>query len=240
MTAAQLPTGWADAVLGDIAEIIQGQSPPGSTYNELGAGIPFFQGKAEFGDLYPTAVKWTTAPTKIAERDNVLISIRAPVGPTNLAPGTCCIGRGLAAIRPRDGVLARYLLFGLRASVSSLARQGTGSTFQAISGQVLRAHPMPLAPPREQYRIVEAIETRFAKLDKTVEILKSIVGEDIASDGGRIGQLRRSILRGAFEGRLVPQNPNDESATALLDRINETCRAASKRPSRAQQNATGA
>ncbi len=96
---SQLPQGWVAAPLREFADIILGQSPPGRAYNADGRGLPFFQGKAEFGDLRPTVRKWTTEATRVAEADDVLLSVRAPVGPVNLAPTRCAIGRGLAALR---------------------------------------------------------------------------------------------------------------------------------------------
>ena len=93
------------AFLGDIAEVIAGQSPEGTSYNEFGQGLPLFQGKAEFGETHPIAKRWCSAPKKVAEAGDILISVRAPVGPTNIADVRCCIGRGLAAIRPH-GCLA--------------------------------------------------------------------------------------------------------------------------------------
>src|SRR5690242_6008982 len=149
-----------------------GQSPPSSAYNESGEGLPFFQGKAEFTDLYPVVRKWCTAPTKIAEADDILLSIRAPVGPTNLAPSLCCIGRGLAAIRPTNEIQVRYVLYAIRAFNSKLTQLGTGSTFEAVSGDVVRAFEIPLAPLSEQKRIVSAIEQQFARLDAGVAALK--------------------------------------------------------------------
>ena len=79
--------------MGEVAEIIMGQSPPSSTYNERGEGLPFFQGKAEFGELYPTPIKYCTSPTRIAEAGDVLIPVRAPVGNINLAKEKSGIGR---------------------------------------------------------------------------------------------------------------------------------------------------
>jgi len=98
-----LPEGWVLKKLNDVCNIIMGQSPPGNTYNKDKSGLPFFQGKAEFGVRYPTAVKWCSKPKKVAHKNDVLISVRAPVGPTNIASSECCIGRGLAAIRPLEG-----------------------------------------------------------------------------------------------------------------------------------------
>lgn len=192
----RLPNGWSLATLEEVCEVIPGQSPPGSSYNTRGDGLPFFQGKAEFGELYPKAVKWTTKPTKVAQKDDILISIRAPVGPTNLCPGDACIGRGLAALRPRRGVLARYVLYALRDNVQSLVEQATGSTFQAVSARQLRKHKIPLAPSSEQQRIVDEIEKQLTRLETgSTSLLQA---------AGKLRQQRASILSFASQGRLVP------------------------------------
>ena len=142
-----VPASWAVTTLGEACLVIQGQSPPGETYNTEGTGLPFLQGKGEFGDISPTAVKWCSAPTKNAEPDDVLISIRAPVGPTNLCLVRSCIGRGLAAIRPGGNIPSRFVLYGLRASEAALRAKATGTTFEAIRGEDLRSQsPPPPAP----------------------------------------------------------------------------------------------
>src|SRR3989304_4718599 len=115
-----------------------GQSPPSSTYNEDGKGLPFFQGKTEFTDLYPEVRKWCSSPNKTARKNDILLSVRAPVGPTNLAPSDCCIGRGLAALSPQKGVSNRYVLYAIRALENELAKLGTGTTFEAVSGKTVR------------------------------------------------------------------------------------------------------
>lgn len=160
--------GWKWTPLSQVAEVIPGQSPPGSSYNSNGEGLPFFQGKAEFGSLHPTTVKWCTEPRRIAQPGDVLISVRAPVGPTNLADQECAIGRGLAAIRARDGVPSRYLLYALRATVHELKQRATGTTFEAVSGADVRSHMIPLAPEIERPRIVAAIEEQLSRLDVAV------------------------------------------------------------------------
>ena len=91
--------GWIETTLGEICDINMGQSPPSSTYNTNKDGLPFFQGKAEFSDLYPVPNKWCSQPKKEAEKGSILISVRAPVGDVNIANRHCCIGRGLAAIK---------------------------------------------------------------------------------------------------------------------------------------------
>ena len=182
-------------------------------------GLPFFQGKAEFGPMSPTAVKWCTEPSKIAEVGDVLISVRAPIGPTNLSDMKCCIGRGLAAIRPHGQVPTRLLLYYLRHSEPLLASKATGTTFQAISGKQLRNHPIIVPPLPEQHRIVEAIESYFTRLDDAVATLERVQRN--------LKRYRASVLKAAVEGRLVTteaelaraEGRDYEPASVLLDRI---------------------
>ncbi len=134
MSQQPLPKGWRWEKLSHIADIIMGQSPPSSSYNDNGIGLPFFQGKAEFGDLYPVPQKWSSEPSKIAEPNDILLSVRAPVGPTNLTRETCCIGRGLAALRAKHNLHYMYLLYYLRWIEPELEmRSQPGSTFNAIT-----------------------------------------------------------------------------------------------------------
>lgn len=144
--------------LPDVTTIVMGQSPPGSTYNELREGLPFFQGKAEFGEVSPVPKKWCSAPQRVAEAGDILMSVRAPVGPTNLASERCCIGRGLAAIRADDCRLdGAYLRFFLRHVEPKLASMGQGSTFAAIGRAEIASLQIPLPPLDEQRRIVDLL-----------------------------------------------------------------------------------
>ncbi len=214
-----VPAGWKIAELDSVAGITLGQSPPSSTYNTVGDGLPFFQGKAEFGALSPTPVKWCSAPVRVAHPGDVLISVRAPVGPTNLADTECCIGRGLAAITPLGGMPSKYYLYYLRHSVEELVRQATGSTFQAINGKQLRAHTTLVPPLPEQRRIVETIESHLTRLDDAVASLERVQRN--------LERYRASVLKAAVEGRLVSteaelarQEGRDyETADVLLERI---------------------
>lgn len=94
-----IPSGWEVKPLSKIAILIMGQSPAGTTYNETGEGIPFYQGRTDFGFRFPKKRIYCSAPTRIAEKGDILISVRAPVGDINMANETCCIGRGVASIR---------------------------------------------------------------------------------------------------------------------------------------------
>jgi len=145
------------------ARIVMGQSPPSSSYNTTGEGLPFFQGKTDFGDLYPTVRMFCTEPGKIAEAGDILISVRAPVGPTNISPQKSCIGRGLAAIRAEKHTDTKYLLYFLRFYEPNLAEQGKGSTFSAVSRSDLEDICIPLPPLPEQQRIAEVL-TRADRL----------------------------------------------------------------------------
>ncbi len=153
--------------LGEVAIIIAGQSPPGSTYNEAGLGVPFFQGKADFGDLHPVARRWCTAPKKMAEMGDILISVRAPVGPTNIAKERCCIGRGLSAIRPDETVMLRdFVHWSIRHGEPDLVAKGQGSTFTAIRQKDLKSLLVPVFPLQEQRRIVAKIEELMGLCDQ--------------------------------------------------------------------------
>jgi len=191
-----LPHGWTTAALQDIADVIAGQAPPGSSYNKDGMGVPLYQGKTDFGDLRVEPPRiWTTKPSKCAEAGDVLLSVRAPVGPTNFAREDCAIGRGLAAIRGRGGIDQRYLLYAVRATVGQLEKQATGTTFAAIGSSVIRNHPIPIAPKAEQVRIVAVIEEQFSRLDAGVTALRRI----------RQGlyQMRAAVLNAAVSGQLT-------------------------------------
>ena len=156
--------GWMQVKLEDVCEIILSQSPPSSTYRKRPDGLPFFQGKADFGDVSPTPTTWCVKPHKIAEVGDILISVRAPVGPTNIANTRCCIGRGLAALRCRDSINRDFLLAGLKLYESAISRMGSGSTFKAITGKQLKALIIPLPPLSEQKRIAAILNDHMADI----------------------------------------------------------------------------
>lgn len=187
----EIPKSWVIVELGEVCEIIMGQSPPSSTYNTNKIGLPFFQGKKEFSDLHPIPEKWCNKPNKIAKPRDILISVRAPVGSTNIADQTCCIGRGLASIRYKYSHL--FVFYFLRLIQKSLDKKGTGTTFRAISGDVLKQTEIPIPPLAEQHRIVAKIEELFSSLDKGIESLKTAQEQ--------LKVYRQAVLKWAFEGR---------------------------------------
>jgi type I restriction enzyme S subunit len=176
--------------LKDCCTIIAGQSPESKYYNADGIGIPFFQGKADFGELYPTVRVYCSQPTKIAEKDDILLSVRAPVGATNLAPRKVCIGRGLTAIRPRSNLELKYLLYFFRYFQAQLQAKGTGTTFKAITQRIVRDIELPVPSLPEQKRIVEKIEELFSELDSGVKTLKKTKQQ--------LAVYRQAVLKAVF------------------------------------------
>lgn len=166
--------------LKDVCCINMGQSPDSKSYNEAKEGIPFFQGNADFGERYPITRVWCNAPTKIAEKDDILISVRAPIGALNYAKETCCIGRGLAAITPnKTKVSTEFIFWLLKGKNNELNSLGTGSTFKAISKKVLEETKVPDISLEKQtaysnileklYSIITHRRTQLEKLDLLVK-----------------------------------------------------------------------
>lgn len=98
----KLPRGWTVQPLRECFSLKMGQSPPSNTYNQQGEGIPFFQGRAEFGFRFPENRKFCTHPIRVAAHGDTLVSVRAPAD-MNVAREPCCIGQGIAALRHRSG-----------------------------------------------------------------------------------------------------------------------------------------
>ena len=137
--------------LSEMAEIIMGQSPDSKSYNELGNGLPFLQGKGDFGEKYTKVEHWTTLPTKTAKLNDVLMSVRAPVGPVNIASTDCCIGRGLCAIRAENGLTnSEFLYNALKVMEPEIALMGNGSTFKAINKKDVYSLLIPVASVQNQ------------------------------------------------------------------------------------------
>ena len=166
--------------LKDVCTINMGQSPSSDSYNENGHGVPFFQGNADFGERYPVTRKWCSTPTKMAAPEDILISVRAPIGAMNYAKEECCIGRGLAALTPnREKVAPEYIFWLLKGKNEELNCKGTGSTFKAIGRNILEETLVPNISLEKQtecaiilektYRVILSRKQQLQKLDELVK-----------------------------------------------------------------------
>lgn len=168
-------------MLKDVCSINMGQSPDSNSYNDEGIGVPFFQGNADFGKRYPVTRKWCSAPTKMAASEDILISVRAPIGAMNYAKEDCCIGRGLAALTPNKAkVSPEFIFWLLKGKNAELNSKGTGSTFKAIGRKVLEETLVPNLPLEKQLeyseileRVYGVIQARKEELQKLDELIKA-------------------------------------------------------------------
>jgi type I restriction enzyme S subunit len=162
----ELPKNWMWVNLDSYVLIVMGQSPDSTYYNNHKKGLPFYQGKSDFNNLYPTPRVWCEIPLKIAEENDILISVRAPVGSTNICQEKSCIGRGLAALRSIDNTNNFYLLYFLRAFEKKISEMGVGSTFKAISKTNLETFKIAVPPLNEQKRIVTKVDELMKLCDE--------------------------------------------------------------------------
>ena len=181
---------WTKGTLSDMANITMGQSPSGSSYNEHGNGIIFFQGRAEFGFRFPTVRLYTTEPKRMACANDTLMSVRAPVGDLNVAHTDCCIGRGLAAIHSKNNhqSFVLYTMFSLKKQLGVF--NGEGTVFGSINRNSL--NEMPLVIPSNEK--LEEFEVLVAPMDATIR--------NNYDEICRLEQLRDTLLPKIMTGEL--------------------------------------
>lgn len=197
-----VPKGWILSNLGKEFNITMGQSPSGSTYNEDGIGLPFFQGKTDFGFRFPSKRIYCTEPKRLAKRFDTLLSVRAPVGVVNLASTECIIGRGLAALRHKSGNIA-FTYY----SVSNLSDyfsifNGEGTVFGSINQKDLKQLPQ-ICPP-------EKLINKFEEFSGKWETMISVHCSEIES----LSNLRDTLLPKLISG--------EQSLEDLPDLANQT------------------
>ncbi len=186
--------GWREKTLGDVAEVIAGQSPEGKFYNTDGKGLPFYQGKKEFGERFigaPTI--WTSQITKVALEGDVLMSVRAPVGPVNFATQKSCIGRGLSAIRSGKDSDKNFLFYFLLSKQKEIIGS-EGAVFASINKKDIQSIEIAVPPLPEQQRIVEQLDWLRAETQR----LASIYQQKLTA----LEALKKSLLDQAFTGNL--------------------------------------
>jgi len=161
----EIPKGWKISNIAKDFNLVMGQSPPGFSYNEVGEGVVFFQGKTDFGNRFPKIRMFCTEPTRFAKKGDTLVSVRAPVGDVNFALQNCCIGRGLSAIRHKSGALSYtfYLMRNLKPIFESFEAEGT--VFGSMSKEGFEQIKI-ICPTTE---IVSMFENIIAPIDKKIE-----------------------------------------------------------------------
>ncbi|HFH9922116.1 TPA: restriction endonuclease subunit S [Streptococcus suis] len=160
----EIPEGWGVKLLGEICNIVMGQSPSGTSYNEIGEGIVFYQGSTDFGWRYPNVRQFTTAPTRYANENDILLSVRAPVGTLNIANETCCIGRGLAAINSKSGYNS-FLFQQMQLYKKEFQlRDATGTTFGSITKDDLFSLSMVIASENLMKRYENIVGKSYDKI----------------------------------------------------------------------------
>ena len=211
-----IPDTWKWVRLGDAFNLIMGQSPDGKSVSENSDGMEFHQGKVYFGEDYiQKSPQTTTAPTKLAEPNSVLLCVRAPVGIVNITDRELCIGRGLCDVIPLAGMNERFTLYLLRCFKDIFIKKATGTTFVAITGETVKNQVVPLPPLPEQKRIVTKIEEllpyvdRYATAYEKLEQFNAKFPED----------MKKSILQYAIQGKLVEQRPEEGTGEELYHQI---------------------
>ena len=167
----EIPQGWSNGVLSDVANITMGQSPDGSSYNEDGEGIIFYQGSTDFGLRFPDIRQYTTSPSRYANKGDILMSVRAPVGALNIANNDCCIGRGLSALSSKIGSITHlyYLMNDFRLKFEGMNSAGT--TFGSITKDELFSLPVIIP--------TKSVISEFEQVCEPIFDKQMIIGEEI-------------------------------------------------------------
>lgn len=155
--------------LKEFAIINMGQSPKGETYNTVERGMPFLQGRKTFGRIYPSIDTWTTNPIKIANKSEILMSVRAPVGDMNFANQEICIGRGLCSINAKNG-RNKYLYYILLNSMNDIKQKSTGTVFDSVNRNDLENLEFNFHSEKEQ----DKIENILGNIDIKIELNNEI------------------------------------------------------------------
>ncbi len=188
-----IPKGWEVKDLSEIANITMGQSPDGSSYNEIGKGTIFFQGSTDFNWRFPTIRQYTTQPSRFAKKGDILLSVRAPVGDMNIAPFDCCIGRGLACLNSKTGSDG-FLFYVMKYFEQIFNRRNSeGTTFGSITKDDL--HSLQVAVPSK---------TILAKFDAIVSNQSNLIFAK-SEENNQLTRLRDWLLPMLMNGQATVQ-----------------------------------
>jgi type I restriction enzyme S subunit len=186
----EIPKGWDPSNIGSEFYLTMGQSPPGKTYNETGNGLPFFQGRRDFGFRYPSNRVYCTAPQRLADHGDTLVSVRAPVGDINMAMERCCVGRGVAAVRHKSGSRS-YTYYAMHTLSNRFAHfEAEGTVFGAINKKQF-----------EELRWLSPAENLVGEFEKIVFALDEQI-EKNTNETATLNALRDTLLPKLISGEL--------------------------------------
>lgn len=170
----KIPSGWVWCKIEDIFKVVMGQSPNGDSVNHKFIGVEFHQGKLLFSQcIVEKSDVYTTSPTKLADKDSLLVCVRAPVGDVNITDREICIGRGLCALKPLSNLPLDYWFYAIKSLKAEFNKKATGSTFLAISALTIKNQVISLPPYQEQLRIVSKVNELFSQLDRIEKSLQA-------------------------------------------------------------------
>lgn len=187
----ELPEGWKKDTLGKHSKITMGQSPNSEDCNESGKGYPFLQGNADFGTLYPNPVFYCTKTQKIAKKEEILVSVRAPVGDLNIANQDYCIGRGLCSIRENKNMDRNFVYYSLVLFKGRLLNRMQGTTFEAVNSNDLFFWEINIPEKKEQ----ERISKRLKSIDQKIESEQTYLNKLLKMKTGLMQDLLTGKLR---------------------------------------------
>ena len=167
-----IPEDWKLAQLGDVANVIMGQSPKGTSYNTDGIGVALINGPTEFTEKYPVKMQWTTEPIRLCKANDLLLCVRgSSTGRMNIADDEYCIGRGVAAIRANTKANTEYLTYQIHLAIEKLLALSAGSTFPSVDGKAIKSIPIPYPDVDEQRAIAAVlsdVDGLIAGLDRLI------------------------------------------------------------------------
>ena len=193
----KVPKGWEVTTINEDFNLTMGQSPPGSTYNEDRKGMPFYQGRKDFGFRYPTRRVYCSAPKRFAEKGDTLVSVRAPVGDVNMVEEKCSIGRGVAAIRHKTGSRSYtyYTMQSLQEIFSRYEAEGT------VFGSINKTDFQTLSLLRPSNEVIEAFERLVYPLDQSIE--------NNENESQTLAQTRDTLLPKLLSGEIRVDDVNE-------------------------------
>lgn len=222
---APLPKGWNWTKIQDISETTSGGTPSRKNKEFFTGKIPWLKSGELADNLCITSSEEAitqqaldNSSARIIPKGSLLVALYgATVGKLGLLGIDAAINQAICAIQPYEGVNAKYLFYYLSSYRKKFLNARKGGAQPNISQEIVKAAMVPLAPTAEQLRIITKVEELFSFLDAGMASLERVQGQK--NNLGLANLLRQSVLNHAYKGKLVPQDPNDEPAEKILERI---------------------